>query len=374
LDMAVVGLAQGGPAHAQARFLLFKQDTQSDDMQPTVNLIHDGLGGFLDTPKPQPYEAVMIDNLLAICAFAMDQSNAADYAAAAQEQLASWTEDALAMDPSFAETMADLPQPTLLNYIGASSPSDALANAPAVSPHAAETPYRSVSFHEESSESVGELRLLALVGESPEIVWTKRTLTSRERELAVAYAVASDQAPIVQEYLAVVETVATPSLPPPAKTCPRLQLYLDVATPENVLGETDILVNIRELADWQFKHASSLTTPAALVDQAIEELGPPAMMVALHVNAGQALFYRVKRAIVGPPTFRRGPEMRWALMPLQIQGFTGKLPTGKHTLQVGLNDGGRLVATKSVDIEIKPGKPTTVTIVAPNETLYVAAN
>lgn len=373
LDLAVVALTQGAPGVA-ASHLLYVKSELLELQERRTELIDDGLGGYLNLPRPQPYETVMIDNLLAICAFAIGRSDAADYAVAAQKQLASWTEGALAMDPSFTATMDDLPQPALFNYVQASSPSDVQVNALAVSAQEAETPYCLVNFHEESGEEVGELRLFAMVGESPEIVWTKQVVSPAERELALAYAVATHQAAVVREYLAVVETVETPSLPVPARACPHLQLYLDAPTPENAWGETTVLVNVRELADWQFKHASSLTTPQALVEQAYEELGPPAMIVSLAVNDVQALYYHMKRSIIGPPTFRRGPEMRWALMPLQIQGFTGKLPLGKHTLQIGLNDGGHVVTTKSIDIEIKSEKPTTVTVVAPNEVLYVAAN
>jgi hypothetical protein len=383
LDLAMVELAAGDPRSAERRLRNLRDRF---DNQPKLAPLREAVAVVSDDTarkfQPAGYEEVMVRAMLAVCSLACDASDAESYAMQAAmkqtelEQLAQQrgvldagqVYQPIAMAPYLRGMLREA---THHDYDDAERAYRLVSTVrPQFAPAQADIDRASGGTH--SAPGHGVLYVIACVGRGPVLKETTAATTSTALSIASAVLNAeTNQQPDGQVDGPVLPNIASVKIPevvlPPSRIA-----AVGVRVEQTLLGATQTLTDVNELAVRQTEAERPWTIARAVVRRAVKESTVASVGDSLGLNgtAGSLFHFAAASAWSG---VEHADTRCWGLLPREIQVLRAELPAGSHTISLEpLGFAGQLIApARPQSIDIHDGKNHYVIVVAPDQAMYV---
>ncbi|MFK8114219.1 MAG: hypothetical protein AB8B91_18605 [Rubripirellula sp.] len=386
LDLAMVELAAGNPASAEARLRKLRDRF---DSQPKLTPVREAASMVTDDTarifRAAGYEQVMIRTMLAVCSLATDQVDAESYslqAAMKQTELAREAEERGILDVAkvyqpiaFAPYLRGmLREATHHDYDDAAKAYQLVsAVRPQYAPAQADIQRASVGTH--SAPGHGVLYVIACVGRGP--VLQEATADTTSTALSIASTVLN--AETNKEETEDGDRVDGPVLPniaavkvPQVVVPPSDVAAIGVRVGGALYGATQTLTDVGELAITQQQAEMPWTIARAVVRRATKEAAVATVgdSLGLEGTAGSLFHFAAASAWSGS---ENADTRCWGMLPREIQVFRAELPIGEHPVEIqplGFT-GAAIAASQARTVSIHDGSNHYMVVLAPTATTYL---
>ncbi|MEL6110542.1 MAG: hypothetical protein AAFU85_31430 [Planctomycetota bacterium] len=380
LDLAMVDLARGDAAGAEARLRSLRDHFDSVGEGPSID---DAASLALDDTVREftlsGYEKVLLRSMLAITSLAGDGLDAEAYclqARSTQRELARLAESKSASNAEFQPIAlapylhGTLREATHQDYDDAERAFRLVSSIrPEFLPGAADIARAETGNHSPSGHGV--VYVISCVGRGPELVETVAETTTASLQIASTLLRAVRNHENEEGDEPVLPNIASVKVPtvhvPPSSIA-----AIGVSVNGQLLGATQTLTDLGELATRRSESQLPWTIGRAVARRVLKEASVSATSNALGLTGNAASVFEFASVNAWSAT-EHADTRCWSLLPREIQVLRAELPAGQHQLTLSpLAGSGEVFAAPSVStVQVVDGQNQYVIVIAPENIVSV---